>query len=813
MKDRFVILDIDIGHKNGFSFVRIVAKRLRDNKKLVLYDKSYKHYFYVIPDNQLKIEELKTEIEKLRVAKGNEEIAPYRTEIVERKYGLEKIKVVKVYLKKPSHYLEIKDKIKELKNYGHKIEKDIPMIKHYLSDKGISSGKVIEIEYEKEKNEFEDLDLNEVYLIKNIEELEEPVKIDNLNIIAFDIETVQENGNDKIIMISYATNKNEKGIISINHVNINNVTVFNVSSEKELIEKFHKILKEIEPDVVFTYNGDDFDLNIIKNKMQKYGLEYDFGFAGKKIETRGRGRGKSQHLYGRVHFDIYQFVSRILAPTLNVEVLTLDAVANEIIGEGKKDMTWERMHDLWKEGTLEEVAEYCLNDSIITLKLGLTLLPQILSLSDITKMLLDDISRATYGNLVESYAIRRGKKTNTLIPNKPKQEEVIERYLYGEYEGAFVYEPKPGLYENIVVLDFRSLYPSIIITHNIDPFTLIYECNDNKNKVPDYDYCFLEKPKGFIPEAMEHVYNKRIHVKELLKKLPKHSHDYLIKKAEDYALKTILNSFYGYLGYVNSRWYKRECAQAATSFGRFYIKKIISEAQREGFKVIYGDTDSVFLAIKDRDLDKVFDFMKKINSSLPGIIKLDYQGYYIRGIFVSKKEGKEGAKKRYALIDEKGNILIRGFERVRRDWSNLAKKTQERVLKYLLNGDIEKAKKYVREIIENLKRRKVKKEDLIIYVKLQRSLESYETLAPHIYVAKKLKERGIKIFSGMIIPYIITSKPGKISEKAEIYYEAKDYDIDYYINNQVLPAALRVLNAVGITKEELLSGKKQKTLF
>ncbi len=811
MEDIFVILDIDIAHNNNLSYIVLVMKRLRDKKRMLFYDPNYRQYFYVIPNEQNNIYKLKQEIEHINVAKGDENIKVLDTEIVERTYGLEKIKCVKVYLRKPSHYLELKDKIKELPSYGKKIEKDIPMTKNYLADKGISSGRKVRVKYIVEKNPFKEFKISEIGKIIEIKEENEPVRSDDLIMMAFDIETVQDNGKENIIMFSYSTNTNKQGVIHLgSSVSLQNT--ISVYSEKELIEKLSQIISEIDPDIIFTYNGDEFDFELLKRKIDMYSLSYSFGFGGKGIEGSGR-RSKSYRIFGRVHFDLYKFVSRILAPTLNVEVLSLDAVASEIIGEGKKDMSFERISDLWKENDLREVIEYCLNDSKITLKLGEYLFPTFTSLSDITKLLLYDISRATYGTLVESYGIRRGKKTHVLIPNKPKQEEVAERYYLGEYEGAFVYEPKPGLYEDIVVMDFKSLYPSIIITHNIDPFTLTYDCEDNPNKVPDYDYCFLTSPKGFIPSAMEHIYNKRIKVKELVKKTPKDSKEYMFYKAEDYALKTILNSFYGYLGYINSRWYRRECAQAATSFGRYYIKKIIKEAEANGFKVIYGDTDSVFLLLGNKTVEDALRFMEKINSSLPGIIKLDFQGYYKRGIFVRKKEGKIGAKKRYALIDKDDNITIRGFERVRRDWCKLAKDTQEIVLKYVLKGDINKAKSFVREVIENLKRGKVKKEDLIIYVKLQRSLETYESLAPHIAVAKRLKNKGKEVFSGMIIPYIITSRPGKISDKAEIYYLAEDYDADYYINNQVLPAALRVLESLGITKEELLSGSKQKRLF
>lgn len=807
-----ILLDGDTVSKGEETVIRLVGKT-KEGKKIILYDNNYRYYFYVLAYDNRFIYELQKEIDKLEVRTSKEVIKPLKTEIVNIRDGLDEVEAVKLYLSKPSHYLQIKDAVKSLPYYGEKREKDITYLKKYLADKGISGGKWVKVKAKKEKNFFTDLNVNEVYSIKDIEEIKnKDVKEHELKIMAFDIEVVQDNGDNKIIMISYATNNGIEKVITSKENNHGNAKA--VSSEKEIIKEFIKVVNSYDPDVIFSYNGDGFDMEIIAAKAKKYGIDLSLGFGSKKVEIRKRGRWKSYHFYGRNHFDLYQFVSHILAYTLNVEVLSLDAVAMELIGEGKKEMTWQEMKESWQENKdLEKIAEYCLQDSRITLKLGLFLLNNIISLADITKSFYDEISRATYGQLVENYAIRIAKKHGFLVPNKPTAEKVSERFSLGEYEGAFVYEPVPGLHENIVVFDFRSLYPSIIITHNISPCTLTTSCHHSHHEVPGYDYCFLNKPQGFLPFAVERIFNKRVYIKEQKKKAKKGSEEYKRLKAQDYALKTVLNSFYGYLGFPGSRWYRRECAQAVTAYGRYYIKNIISIAKEKGFDVIYGDTDSIFLKLDSKKLEDAIRFKDEINKVLPGVIKLEFQGYYIRGIFVRKQEGKGGAKKRYALIDKYGNLTIRGFERVRRDWCGLAKQTQETVLRYLLQGNIDKAKKYVRDVIDRLKKNEVKLEELIIYTTLQKNIESYEQVSPHVAVAKRLQDRGIKIFPGMTIPYIIVDRKGSISEKAEFAAHAKSYDPDYYINNQVLPAALRVFAALEVTKDELLGKGKQQRLF
>jgi len=207
--------------------------------------------------------------------------------------------------------------------------------------------------------------------------------------------------------------------------------------------------------------------------------------------------------------------------------------------------------------------------------------------------------------------------------------------------------------------------------------------------------------------------------------------------------------------------------------------------------------------------------LKKINNKFPGIIQLEFRGIYEGGIFVTVKGVKRGAKKRYALIDKQGNLEIRGFETVRRDWCDLAKDIQHEVLRIILQDkDPEKATKLVRDTIKRLQNKKATLEELTIYTQLVKPLSAYEAIGPHVKVARKMKDRGRPVGEGMIIEYIITKRSGSISDRAEPVEDVKEgeYDPDYYINHQVLPAAMRVLSALGITEQQVLLGKIQAKL-
>jgi DNA polymerase elongation subunit (family B) len=154
-------------------------------------------------------------------------------------------------------------------------------------------------------------------------------------------------------------------------------------------------------------------------------------------------------------------------------------------------------------------------------------------------------------------------------------------------------------------------------------------------------------------------------------------------------------------------------------------------------------------------------------------MELEFEGYYKRGIFITKK--------RYALIDENNKITIKGLEFVRRDWSNIAKKTQKAVLETLLkDGDIESAKNIIRNTITDLRNKKIDKKDLIIYTQLTKDINEYKTTAPHVEVAKKIIKNGGRLNIGDVIGYIITSGNKSISERATLPDDAKDYDISYW---------------------------------
>jgi DNA polymerase I len=317
---------------------------------------------------------------------------------------------------------------------------------------------------------------------------------------------------------------------------------------------------------------------------------------------------------------------------------------------------------------------------------------------------------------------------------------------------------------------------------------------------------------GIVPKILKMLIDERTEVKKAYKKDP----DNIALGARSMALKILANSFYGYLGYARSRWYSRDCAGSVTAYGRQFIMKVIQDAESFGFKSLYTDTDSVFILMDKRSKEDVFAFLKKVNSGLPSSMELELEDFYTSGVFVGKRGAAQGAKKKYALLSESGRVKIKGFELVRRDWANIARETQKAVLEAILKeGSKEKAVEIVKDVIKRLMEGKIEIKDLAIHTQLRKSIRSYDITSPEVSAARKAVEEGKKRVDeveGVTIGYVITKHGNSISEKAQLEDLATDYDPNYYIDHQIIPATLKILKELGYNAEELKSGGAQKKL-
>ncbi|MEA4957461.1 hypothetical protein SDC9_08571 [bioreactor metagenome] len=202
-------------------------------------------------------------------------------------------------------------------------------------------------------------------------------------------------------------------------------------------------------------------------------------------------------------------------------------------------------------------------------------------------------------------------------------------------------------------------------------------------------------------------------------------------------------------------------------------------------------------------------FLTNFNATLPESMELEYEGFYRRGFFVTKK--------RYAVIED-GVIIAKGLELVRRDWAPVAKDTQQGILMAILkDGDVEKAIKIIEKILKEVKSGNVSMKDMIIHTQITKRLSDYKQIGPHVVAAQRLEDKGMKIGRGTIIQYVVVRGKGPISQRAVPFEDSEnyEYDPDYYIDNQIIPAVSRIMESFGYSKEklkELGEKEKQKTL-
>lgn len=809
VKVKFFPFDITYKVIDDKPVVHLFGRTDKGNQIIVL-DENFKPYFYIALKKGKNPANFIEKIEKFE----KEGVKIVRADFINKNFMDKGIELIKVITKLPQDIAVIKDELRKEPEIDCFYETDIPFVRRYLIDKGIIPINAMEIEgeYINYKAKVSVLKAEKVGQISD--EITE-----NPKILAFDIETYSPAGKqilpkeNPILMIAFSGD-NFKKVITWKKFKTDIKNIEFVESEAELINRFKEVVEDYKPDILTGYFSDGFDFPYIKVRAEEHKINLDLGLDYSEVVI-GRKKDKAI-ITGIVHLDIFKFIRKVFGGTMDTGTYSLDAVSEELLDERKHNIDIESLSEAWdkKPEELEEFCKYNLQDAVLTFKLCKKLYPNVVELVRIVGLPVNDVNRAGFSQLVEGYIMRQTPLFDEIIPSKPHYDGMSER-LKETYKGAFVFEPIPGLYKNIVVFDFRSLYPTIISSHNISPATLNCKCcRENAKYAPtgDKKYWFCSKKKGFIPTVIENLITRRMRIKEIIKK--NEEQDPLLDARQN-SLKLLANSFYGYLAFFGARWYCIECARSVTAWGRFYIQKVIKDAQDKNFKVIYSDTDSILLTLDGKTRDEALKFVETVNMELPGLMELEFEGFYPSGLFVSAKAGPYGAKKKYALVSSEGILKITGFETVRRNWSFIAKETQKRVLEIILKeNNKEKALKYVKDVIGKLRNNEIPLEKVVIHTQLQKEIENYDSVGPHVKVAMRMKQQGIPVGPGSLIKFVITRGKESIGERARLPQEVsqEDYDPSYYIDNQVVPSVERIFEVLGYKKGDLMEEKTQSKL-
>ena len=822
MKTSFIPLDYDSFDYEGRNYMKIIG-RDSSGKRVCVID-SCDVYLWAI---------LKENLTDRQIKKLTEKIQKIKLDVKERQTKVEKVKMhTKNFLGKQVKSLKVfatnyKDLHDIADNLGlPEIEKrrgyDLGYITHYIIEKKLNPLEWCEIEGEILNNSFEfggiDSCLEVDYCIKLNSLKQIPEKTFTPRVLAYDIETSEfEIGKGEILMISLVGENFKKVLTWKPQSKLNKDYVLHTKDEAELLEKFVEEIKKYSPDFLVGYFSDGFDLPYIKARAEKNGIRLPLGLDGSQPKF-SKGNTLTGKINGIIHIDLIRFIQTAYSQYMSSETLSLNEVSNELLGERKNDFDIFA-HLKNKKENWEEFYEYCLQDSVLTFKLFNKIWPDLLEFTRIMQEPSFSVSRNGMSSNVEDYIIHNLNKFNEIPEKRPGYDEIKERRGREKYEGAFVFQPTPGLYEDICIFDFTSMHASIIVSYNLSKSTLLEKKEEGCIESPEFELngkkvkFYFSKENGFFSLLLKEIVDLRKKYKNELKEKPD-----VIKKARSNAFKLLANAYYGYLGFFGARYYSIESAATTLAFVRHFNKWTIEKVKEKDYKVIFGDTDSVGFAIDKKTKEETKQFLKKLNSELPGIMELDLEGFYKRGIWVTKRTGELGAKKKYALLSEDGKIKIRGFETVRRDWCKMARKLQNKIIQQILeDGKSEKAVEYIKEIVKKLKDRKIPKEDLIIKTQLKKPLSEYKAISPHVIAARKMKEQEIPIDMGGLIEYYIAepkanTKSKLVREKVKLPDEEGEYDITYYLERQILPAVENILQVFNVNAQELINGKKQTCL-
>lgn len=629
----------------------------------------------------------------------------------------------------------------------------------------------------------------------------------NLKVASIDIETDKKS--DKLFCIGLVSENYKKNFIVSDRKLNNSVPC---KSEEECLEKFKSELIKLDPDIITGWNIIDFDFVYLQRLFRGYKIKFDLGRTDQEASLRIEKnffRSSTMDIPGRQILDALNLIKdpflkdSPFIKNINFESYTLEDVSQAILKKGKI-ISGEKRHDeienLYEtnsQESLQKLVDYNLTDCELVLEIleKTKMLDLALERTQLTGLQLNRLTASIAA--FDSLYIREaaGKKIVSPTAIFKKKERRIE--------GGYVESQNPGVYKNVLVLDFKSLYPSIIRTFNIDPASFLEKPEKGCVKAPN-GACFKNN-NGILPEIIERLHHAREKAKKENRQLSSH------------AIKIIMNSFFGVLANPNCRYFNLDMANAITHFGQFIIKLTAKEIEKAGYKTIYSDTDSVFV-VAGSDSKKALSVGKEIEShinnfykkyvkenySRESFLELEFEKLYL-SFMIPKIRGQEiGAKKRYAgLIEKNGKeeLEIVGLEAIRGDWTEVAQEFQIELLKKLFHD--EPIEKFIKDYIKKIRDGKL--DDKLIYRKsIRKSLEEYtKTTPPHVKAARQLAH----LESNIIEYYITLNGPEPIQKlKHKIDYE-------HYIEKQIKPIANQILPLFNKTFEDISQTSKQAKLF
>jgi DNA polymerase-2 len=576
-------------------------------------------------------------------------------------------------------------------------------------------------------------------------------------------------------------------------------------SERDLLHAFCERVRTIDPDVVTGWNVVDFDLTVLARIAERVSVPLILGRTMEPFRLRRAQFARNAReamLSGRVVLD---GIDLLRGAFVRFESYALDAVAREVLGEQKLLTGSDRAGEiqrLFREDR-EAFVAYNQHDAELVLRIlaKLRLVELAAERSRLTGMPLDRVAAS-----IASFDFVYLSETHARSIVAPTVDGSSSG-LWEATSGGAVLDPIPGLYRNVLVFDFKSLYPSVIRTFQIDPVGWVPDPGDTHDLIVAPNGAAFRREKAILPSILDELFARREEAKRAGNEIASQ------------AIKILMNSFYGVLGTPACRFASPALANAITGFGRHILTWSKREVEARGLRVLYGDTDSLFVeaGVEDREvaLAMAERLVRDLNRKLArhvaerwGVesrLELEFDTLYLRLLLPALRHSTSGARKRYAgLADEQGHprVVFTGMEVVRSDWTELAKRAQRELYTRLFTD--EPVEEFLRDLVEDVRAGRV--DDQLVYKKsLRKNLAEYTaSTPPHVAAARKRSRAP----SRGVVHYVMTVNGPEAHEE-----RTSPLDYEHYVQRQVRAVAEPVLVLLGLDFDRVVGDDAQLTLF
>lgn len=556
------------------------------------------------------------------------------------------------------------------------------------------------------------------------------------------------------------------------------------NTEKEKILRLTNLIREENPDILLTEGGDSWDLPYLAKRAKINNISDDLilGREPRPFEEKDRD-GVSYSSYGRVY---YRPPPHYLKGRIHVDT------QNSFIYE-----------ECGFQGLVE--------------------------LARVTRTPVQKTARSSIGSSMTNLQIYWAQKNDVLVPWKKSEPEDFKsgQKLLEADRGGFIYEPEIGFHEDVGEIDFSSFYPTIMKRYNISPETVLCDCCPNSDrKVPELGYNICERKRGLIPQVLDPILEKRRKYKKLVNKIDNDFKKRIYDNRQN-ALKWILVTCFGYLGYRNARFGRIEAHEAVTAFARKNLRTASRIAEEKDFKIVHGIVDSLWVKKSGVEKEKLRSLCVEIENEID--LPISIEGKYQWIVFPSSMESQRvPVNNRYYGVLENGELKTRGISARRSDTPEIVVKVQKEMLNELTSAEnreeVEERVNDALNILENyinrIKQGSISLEELAIRKKLSREPNSYQNDVRSAIAAKKLRKAGINLHAGQQVSYIVTNasadKPHFRVKPTQLLERESKYDKDWYME-KLLAAASEILNPFSYRREKirekvLEEGEQQKLL-